>query len=404
MRYNSPMKFPEPNTLKLLILSTLQALTFYAAFEKIFFQENGLSLFEIALLTAIFSVFVIVLEVPSGALSDRWKRKYVLLLSILASIATLLFFVTGTGFIQFAVGTVFASIAFVLNSGTNNSILFDSLKEFNAVESFEKYLALRRILSGIGFALASLAGGWIADYHGISFAMWSTLMFLIPAVFITLSLREPQFHKTTGEMTYFKHIKSTAQHLTSNSYFIQVIVLSVTIMTINILIEDYSQLYYYAVGFSLLAIGLLSFFEGVKESFSNYIGALLPQRKNLPVIFGFLLLLMAGSLFVTAWQPNIVGVAGLFLTSAIFFIIDVPLLGNFHKKLSSGTRATSESFLNLVTELSKVIVAIGFGVVANLYSIYFAFGVLGVLVLFYTIYYWIFAFRVFSSSFSSEQS
>jgi MFS family permease len=79
------MKFPESNTPKLLTIATLQGLTFYAAFEKIFFQENGLSIIEIAFLTIVFSITLITLEVPSGALSDRWVRKHVLVLSILAS-------------------------------------------------------------------------------------------------------------------------------------------------------------------------------------------------------------------------------------------------------------------------------------------------------------------------------
>ncbi len=396
------MKFPDSNTLKLLAIGALQALTFYAAFEKIFFQENGLSLFEISIIAAIFSLFVIVFEVPSGALSDRWIRKYVLSLSILSSIVTLIIFVTGTAFIQFGIGTIFASIAFVLNSGTNNSILFDSLKEAGAEDKFEKYLAMRRILSGGAFALASLLGGIFAQKYGIEFAIWATLATLIPGLIITFSLKEPHFHKTTGELTYFKHITTTAKHLTSSAYFVQVIALSVVIMTTHLLIEDYSQLFYYAAGFTFLMIGVLSFFEGAKEVVANYIGARMPQRKNLPTLFGFLLALLALSLFVTAWQPNIIGVVGLFIASAVFFIIDVPLLGNFHKKLESGVRATSESFLNLITEVTKIVITIGFGFIASMYSIYLAFGILGALVLVYMFYYWLVSFNVFSSAFENK--
>ena len=373
------MKFPESNTPKLLAIAALQGLTFYAAFEKIFFQENDMSIMQIALLTIVFSVTMIVLEVPSGALSDRWVRKYVLSLSIASSIITLLLFVTGATFWQFAIGMFFAALAFVLNSGTNTSILFDSLKEFDATDAFEKYLAARRILSGAGFALASLVGGWVANQYGIEMAIWITLGTLVPALLLCLSLREPVFHKTTGELSYFSHIGHTAKYLTSTRYFINVILLSVVIMTTHILIEDYSQLYYFAVGFSLLAIGFISFFEGIKEMVANYIGALMPGLRNLPLMYGVLLFVMAGSLVFAAWQQNIFGVAGLFVASAVFFIIDVPLLGNFHKQLDSSIRATSESFMNLVTELSKMLLAIGFAWIANEHSIPFGFAALGAL-------------------------
>lgn len=389
------MKFPESNTPKLLAIATFQALTFYAAFQLIFFQENGLNIVQIALLTIVFSVTMIALEVPSGALSDRWVRKHVLSLSILASIVTVVLFATGDTFIQFAAGMFFAAVAFVLNSGTNTSILFDSLKEVEATNSFEKYLATRRILAGAGFAVASLVGGWTANQYGISMAIWITLGALVPALLLSLSLREPIFHKTTGELSYFAHIGHTAKHLTSTRYFTNVIALSVVIMATHILIEEYSQLYYFAIGFSLLVIGIVSFFEGLKEMVANYLGALMPKLTNLPLAYGFLLMVMAGALLVSAWQQSLIGVVALFVASAMFFIIDVPLLGAFHKQLDSSIRATSESFMNLITELSKMILAIAFASIANVYSVPLAFGALGLMLCLYVVYYWLFVYRVF---------
>ncbi len=353
--------------------------------------------FEIAVLTVVFSITLIVLEVPSGALSDRWVRKYVLSLSVLASIITLALFATGDTFIQFALGMFFAGLAFVFNSGTNTSLLFDSLQEVNATDLFEKYLAIRRILAGAGFATASLVGGWVANEYGITTAIWATLFALIPALLLCISLREPVFHKTTGELTYFKHIGHTAKHLTSSRYFLNVIILSVVIMATHILVEDYSQLYYFAVGFSFLAIGVLSFFEGLKEMVANYAGAIVARFNNLPLLYGVLLFVMSGSLVFAAAYQSIVGVLGLYLASAMFFIIDVPLLGNFHKQLDSSIRATSESFMNLVTELSKMLLAIVFASIANIYSIPCAFGALGLFVAVYTIYYWLFVYKVFVS-------
>jgi len=389
------MKFPESNTPKLLAIATFHALTFYAAFQLIFFQENGLNIVQIALLTIVFSVTMIALEVPSGALSDRWVRKHVLSLSILASIVTVVLFATGDTFIQFAAGMFFAAVAFVLNSGTNTSILFDSLKEVEATNSFEKYLATRRILAGAGFAVASLVGGWTANQYGISMAIWITLGALVPALLLSLSLREPIFHKTTGELSYFAHIGHTAKHLTSTRYFTNVIALSVVIMATHILIEEYSQLYYFAIGFSLLVIGIVSFFEGLKEMVANYLGALMPKLTNLPLAYGFLLMVMAGALLVSAWQQSLIGVVALFVASAMFFIIDVPLLGAFHKQLDSSIRATSESFMNLITELSKMILAIAFASIANVYSVPLAFGALGLMLCLYVVYYWQFVYRVF---------
>ncbi|MEY3783826.1 MAG: hypothetical protein RLZZ230_148 [Candidatus Parcubacteria bacterium] len=381
------MTFPHPNIPKLLLFALFQSLTFYPAFEKVYFQENGLSILQIVSITIIFSIFVVILEVPSGALSDRWVRKYVLFLSVVFAMLTALVFAISSSFWMFAFGTVLMACSFVLNSGTNTALLFDSLKDINKTKVFEKYLAARRIISGAAFAIASLAGGYVAQQHNIQTAIWVSFFMLIPAAFLTLSLKEPTFHKTTGELSYWQHVRYTATHLTGRPYFVQVAALSVVIMTVNILIEDYAQLYYYFLGFSLLAIGVLSFFEGVKEMIGNYIGARITQTKHTSYLYGYLLIGMSTTLLITAWQVNIIGVLGLFAASVIFFIIDVPLLSNFHKNLDSNIRATSESFLNLVTELSKMLIALGFAAVANIYSINLAFGSLGLLVAVYTVYY-----------------
>ena len=324
-------KFPELNTPKLLLIAFFESVTFYAAFDKIFFQENGLSLFQISILLSIFSVMLLMFEVPSGSLSDRWVRKYVLMLSLGSSILAMIFFATGDNFLSFALATVFMGFAFVFRSGTNSSLLFDSLKEVNATSQFEKYLAARRIIAAAGFAMASLLGGVIATTYGIAITFWMSLMLLIPALIIAVTLREPKFHKTTGEISYFSHIKKSSTYLLSQSYFRQVIALSVVIMTVQILIEDYSQLYFASLGISLVLIGVITTFSGIKEMVANYGGALLASRNNLATIYGVLLLIMSVSLILVAYVPTIIAILALIIASAMFFLIDVPLLGAFHK-------------------------------------------------------------------------
>ncbi len=390
------MKLDQSNISKLMAIATFQGFTFYSAFEKIYFQNYGLSVTKIAILTFIFSIAVILLEVPSGVLSDRWVRKHVMSLSILSAIVALLILATGSNFFQFSLAMFFAAVSFVMNSGTNNSILFDSLKETSLLGKFEKYLAIRRILSAIGFAMASIIGGWVSSKYDISTSIWLTLASLIPALVLSMSLHEPIFHKTTGELSYLKHIAKTAKFLISTRYLINIIILLVVIMSSHILIEDYSQLYYFGIGFGLMAVGVITFFDGLKEITANYIGSIVPKKiNNLPFMYGSLLFIMALVLFLSSLELNILGVLFIFIASAIFYIIDVPLLSDFHNKLDSKIRTTSESFMNMVTELVKMLIAVGFAWIADMYGIHIAFGVLGIFILIYSIYYWIFTYPVF---------
>jgi|GEM_PF-5602171 len=57
---------------------------FIYAVYILLFKMNGLSVFEISLLLALWCGFVILFEIPTGALADKWNRKYMLSLGMLS--------------------------------------------------------------------------------------------------------------------------------------------------------------------------------------------------------------------------------------------------------------------------------------------------------------------------------
>ena len=385
------MKLPHFNIFPLYLLVFFETFSLFTAFEKIYLQQNGLSISEIVWLSIFLGITILICEVPSGALSDRWYRKYTLSLSFFFGALSLLVFLLGTGFWHYSVAVLFGGWAFVCNSGTNSSLLYDSLKEAGLENKFAKYLATRRIISAVSFGIAALVGGYVAQQYGIDITILFGIGLLTLGLIITFILKEPDFHRTTGEMSYFSHIGTTARYLMSTKFFINVALLSIVTMSVHIIIEDYSQLYYYAIGLTLLLVGVMSAFEGVKEVIFNYWGGRTTWNSNTPRLFGIFLFVMFFSLLLTAWQGSYWGIVGLFIASGMFFVIDVPIMARFHDKADSGIRATSESFLNLVTEMFRISLALAFGYIAQAYSIQIGFGLLAGVVGTYTVYYWMFA-------------
>jgi MFS family permease len=60
--------------------------------------ERGLTLAEIALLEAIFHIVTLGMEIPTGAVADRWGRRTSIVLGAIGSTVSILLFGLATGF------------------------------------------------------------------------------------------------------------------------------------------------------------------------------------------------------------------------------------------------------------------------------------------------------------------
>ena len=115
--------------MKIFNVKTLYAYKFIGgclpiyAFYTILFIERGQSETRIALLLAIWSIFTILFEVPSGILADRWNRRNMLAIaSVLQGICFIIWFFSNT-FFMFAAGFIVWALACAFSSGTEESLI-----------------------------------------------------------------------------------------------------------------------------------------------------------------------------------------------------------------------------------------------------------------------------------------
>lgn len=91
------------------------------------FADNGLSDAEISVLFAIWSMVGMVAEVPSGAVADRFSRRYALMASGVMQGAGYAVWILSPGFGGYAAGFALWAIAGALVSGSFEALLYDGL-------------------------------------------------------------------------------------------------------------------------------------------------------------------------------------------------------------------------------------------------------------------------------------
>ena len=157
------------------------------------FFSQYLTLAEVVALEAVYYLAVVVAEVPSGYFSDRFGRRRTLLLSSAALILSYLFFLSGATFWVFAMGQVLLAASLAFRSGSDTSLLYESLTALDRAREYGDREAKAGQYGFIATAVAALAGGLAASVN-LSWAYWISLVTAFAMLFVVQQFSEPGAH------------------------------------------------------------------------------------------------------------------------------------------------------------------------------------------------------------------
>lgn len=126
-----------------------------------FFQSRGLTMSEIYQLQAVFGVALLILEVPSGYFSDVFGRKNSLYAASVFHGLGYTSFLYAHDFFTLAVAEVILAIAVSLFSGTDVSLIYDSLEASGNKKAPIKMVGKKVFYLQTGETLGGLVGGWL---------------------------------------------------------------------------------------------------------------------------------------------------------------------------------------------------------------------------------------------------
>ncbi|MEQ6250610.1 MFS transporter [Sulfitobacter sp. HNIBRBA3233] len=165
------------------------SLLFWQAMWFLYFQQS-LSGAEAIVLYAVYDISVTVLEVPSGYFSDRLGRKPTLLLSALCGMLGCLTLALGGSFLAFAAGQALIGAAAAFRSGTDSSLMYESLDAAGRAGEIEAQEVRLLRYSLAGFALSAFAGGVLALWMPV-LPFYATALAFAAALFLAARLVEP---------------------------------------------------------------------------------------------------------------------------------------------------------------------------------------------------------------------
>jgi MFS family permease len=170
-------------------------------------QERGFSLTRITLLDVPFLLLVVVAEVPTGAIADRFGRRTSLMLgSALFAIAVFIFGVSENYGVILLSYTVWG-LGLTFQSGADTAILYDSLKACGREADFQKVNSRLWALTSLSVLIAILVGAPIAAATSFTFAICLSAGIAVCAVPVAFSMREPRGEFGGAHEDYFGTIR-----------------------------------------------------------------------------------------------------------------------------------------------------------------------------------------------------
>ncbi len=180
------------NIHRLYAWKALTSLHFFAGVLVPFFtQWGGISFRQVLWLQTWFMLWMVALEVPTGAVADRFGRRASLFCATLCLIAAVAYYITHRGLLHFLFAEFLWACAAAFASGADEALAYDSLKAVGFVETSKAVLARLSAAEILAISVAAPIGSIVAARWGLLAPLALGLFPFIAALPVAWSLREP---------------------------------------------------------------------------------------------------------------------------------------------------------------------------------------------------------------------
>ena len=375
------------NVRKQLWVTFFHALIPAYVIERLFWQQRGISVQMVVYCEIIYAVTVTLLEIPSGVLADKFGRKKLICMSAALTVAELAVILFAHRFRQFAFAVFLAGIGKAFFSGSENALLYDSLKAAGRQAGFEKLLGRILAVDFTGSVLAALSGGVLAGAFGFDLNYIVSIVSTGVAFGITLFLKEPPAASPPEPAGVLRHTKQAFGVYRAQPLVLLYCLTGIVLGACFIYLDEFWQILAEAIGIPVLFFGVISAVSlGIRVPGNLLAHKLKGKISYHRLLTSLLLVNIAGYLAVFVLR-NAWCLIPVFLVSLTAGITDPLILGYLHHHTESRVRATAESVFSLGLRVMSIGVGLLFGYISTRFSIFAGFLLLGCVGCVYFVFY-----------------
>ena len=343
---------------------------------------------KIFILEAWFILWIVLLEIPTGVIADKYGRKISVALGALFFAIDLLIFGTTRNYYVLYLAEFLGAMGFALISGADKALIYDSLIEIKKKGEGKYYLSRYEAAGTLGILISFPIGSLIVGANFIEYPNSLPFTFVLSSISLALAfviyllIKEPKKVQVTENFIKLgvDGLKYLHKHKVLRSFAINSTLISAV---------TFFMFWFYQSLAGKVGIGI-AYYGFIGAGFNLFAMLLLLNVKRLENIFG-----MNKILFYTALIPSILFI-GLAVSNNLYFVLlsiflitglkmlRAPILSDFmNQHIESKNRATVLSSVSLV---ERIVVTILYPIVGFLADISLSWGFmfLGILALIFT--------------------
>lgn len=355
------------NIIALYLIKISKWFTLVMPIIVLFYEENGLGLKEVFLLKSVYSIAVVIFEIPAGYMADVWGRRNTLIVGCWLVFGGFLCYSFSYSLAAFFLAEILLGTGQSMVSGADSALLYDTMLHYKREDEYLKYEGKVTMIGNFSEAMAGICGGFLAvSSLRLPFYCQTFIAFIgIPAAF---SLRDfsgkcSVSHPLTNILKIIKYSLITNKSLRYDILFSGIIGMATLTMAWfvqPILMQINTPTTFYGIIWTILNLTV-----GIAALYSDKLNQKLGENRTYALI---LAAIVCG--YVAVSFPT--GYFCLFLLF-LFYIVRgfaTPILkGYINKQTFSEMRATVLSIRNFIIRLLFAAMAPFIGWLNDYYSL-----------------------------------
>ncbi len=280
--------------------------------------QKGATLSMLSILIGIYSFSVIILEFPTGIMTDIMGRKKTFCLSLIVSLMFSIVVLLGNGTVILYIGMLLYGLNRAISSGSFEALFIDSyINEFGKDKLHDVTIRIN-VTDTLGLSAGALAGGYlpeISDKYFSSIGMYDlslivrTILTFIVLIFVMVYIKETVVNENKKRVFIWEHIKISSNLVANNK---NVICIFISVFSTGFLfssLETYWQPHFISLmsdNSAMFLLGVMAFMYFAAAMTGNIIYGRIFSKHNTKKMYLLLRSILVTVLIITALQTNMV--------------------------------------------------------------------------------------------------
>ncbi len=368
----------------LRLLNALGVLTMaqpgFAIWVVYLLDFRHLTLAQIGIMEAFYWGVKLLMEVPSGAVADRFGRRAAFALGLVVEGSGVALFAFASNFWLLLLSYVLWSSGFSLRSGNDQAYLYDALAADDRSTEFAARSGVLNALTTASFMLAGIAGGWIAEATTLQVAMIvGVVPYLCGGIMIATMQEPPRIIGAEGHLPYMRTLRTAMQLLRRNAVVRYAILTHISVQTgfvVNILLV---QPFLAEHGVAPALFGVFQAPASLAAAVASVSSARVSRALGVQPLAAYAIGAIVGGLLVMIFVDSLWAFAGFIAVQTAIGIVMPAIDGYVNDRTESNIRATIMSVVPLGMSITLMLVGPLAGIIGDV-SLRLAFAAIAVLI------------------------